>query len=77
MVRQSQKKHKLFDLYALLRCTMTPEDVTELLRRYPGFSDRTVHDFDRDIQTAIEAMTEAMLAVQPADLANAEPLRGV
>jgi len=73
--RPSKKKQKIFDLYAVLRCALIHEDVIELLERYPGFRDRTMSDTDVEIQTAIDAMAEAMIASQPPDLSQAEPLR--
>ena len=54
---------------------MLYEDVIELLKRYPVFRDRTMDDTDVDIQIAIDAMAEAMIALQPPDLSHAEPLR--
>ena len=73
--RPSKKRQKIFDIYSVLRCALMHEDVRELLERYPGFHDRTMDDTDVDIQTAIDAMAEAMIASQPPDLAQAEPLR--
>lgn len=73
--RPSKKRQKIFDLYAVLRCALIHDDITELLERYPGFQDRTMDDTDVDIQTAIDAMAEAMIASQPPDLSQAEPLR--
>ncbi|MDO9356501.1 MAG: hypothetical protein Q7T55_22580 [Solirubrobacteraceae bacterium] len=62
-------------VYSVLRCALLYEDVKELLERYPGFRDRTMDDTDVDIQTAIDAMAEAMIALQPPDLSQAEPMR--
>lgn len=73
--RPSKKKQKIFDLYGVLRCALIPDDVDELLERYPGFRDRTMSDTDVEIQEAIDAMAEAMIASQPPDLSQAEPLR--
>lgn len=73
--RPSNKKQKIFDVYAVLRCSMMHDDVKELLRKYPGFHDRTMNDTDTEIQNAIYVMVEAMIAVQPPDLSDAEPLR--
>ena len=72
--RPSKKRQKIFDVYRVLRCALIHEDVKELLKRDPGFRDRTMDDTDVDIQTAIDAMAEAMIAVQPPDLLQAEPL---
>jgi len=74
--RPSKKRQKIFDVYAVLRCALIHDDVIELLERYPGFRDRTMDDTDVDIQEAIDAMAEAMIASQPPDLSQAEPLRG-
>lgn len=74
--RPSKKRQKIFDVYAVLRCALVHEDVIELLERYPRFRDRTMDDTDVEIQVAIYAMAEAMIASQPPDLAQAEPLRG-
>lgn len=74
--RPSKKRQKIFDIYRVLRCTLIPDDVDELLERYPGFHDRTMDDTDVEIQEAIDAMAEAMIASQPPDLSQAESLRG-
>ena len=73
--RPSKKRQKIFDVYTVLRCTLIPDDVDELLERYPGFHDRTMNDTDVEIQEAIDAMAEAMIASQPPDLSQAESLR--
>ena len=73
--RPSKKRQKIFDIYRVLRCTLIPDDVDKLLERYPGFHDRTMDDTDVEIQEAIDAMAEAMIASQPPDLSQAESLR--
>ncbi len=73
--RPSKKRQKIFDLYSILRCALIQDDITELLERYPGFRDRTMDDTDVEIQEAIDAMAEAMIASQPPDLSQAEPMR--
>lgn len=73
--RSSKKRQKIFDVYSVWRCALLYEDVIELLKRYPVFRDRTMDDTDVDIQIAIDAMAEAMIALQPPDLSHAEPLR--
>lgn len=73
--RPSKKKQKIFDVYSVLRCALMYDDVEELLKRYPGFRERTMEDTDIAIQEAIDAMAEAMIALQPPDLSQAEPLR--
>lgn len=73
--RPSRKKQRIFNVYKVLRCAMMHEDVEELLNRNPGFHERTMDDTDVNIQEAIYDMVEAMLALQPPDLSQAEPLR--
>jgi hypothetical protein len=73
--RTSKKRQKIFDVYSVMRCALIHEDIKELLERYPGFRDRTMDDTDVEIQEAIYAMAEAMIASQPPDLSQAEPLR--
>lgn len=72
--RSSKKKHKIFCVYMVLRCAIMHDDVKELLKRYPDFKERTMDDTDMDIQEAIHAMAEAMMAIQPPDISMAEPL---
>lgn len=76
MVRPSFKRQRLFNTYAILRCAMVEDDIEELLKQNPGFLDRTMDDTDKNIQAAIDDMTAAMVAVQPPDLENADPLKG-
>lgn len=73
--RPSQKRQRIFDVYRLLRCAMTSDDIQELLNRHPGFSDMTMGDTDVNILESIFHMTEAMAAISPIDLLKAEPLR--
>ena len=73
--RPSKKRQKIFNVYSVLRCVLIRDDVIDLLERYPGFRDRTMDDTDVEIQEAIDAMAEAMIASQPPDLSQAEPLR--
>lgn len=73
--RPSKKRQKIFNVYRILRCAIMHEDVKELLRRNPGFRERTMEDTDVEIQEAIDAMAEAMITVQPPDISLAEPLR--
>lgn len=74
--RSSSKKQRLFNVYRVLRCAMMHEDIKELLGRNPRFCERTMDDTDFHIQEAICEMAEAMIALDPPDLSQAEPLRG-
>lgn len=73
--RPSKKRQRIYNIYRLLRCAMTSDDIKELLNRNPVFCERTLDDTDVNIVQAIYDMTEAMIALYPPDLSRAEPLR--
>ena len=75
--RPSKKRVALFNLYSLLRCAMTDDDLAVLQGQHRDFRDMTAENKDTEIQKAIDQMSDAMRKVQAPDLTRAEPLRRV
>ena len=72
MGRHSIKKEKLFVVYKVLRCAMTPDDIIVLKDMFPEFKDVTETTNDDEILQSIFKISQAMIVSQPCNIEDAE-----